>query len=75
MSAMSSVCYNPFIYFGLNKHFGNEIKKLFSLIIYNRFNNRFAVIQVRKDLSSDYISISLNTKRDSVLNQNSLTLV
>ncbi|XP_054165787.1 G-protein coupled receptor 83-like [Oppia nitens] len=29
MLAMSSVCYNPFIYFGLNKHFRREIGQLF----------------------------------------------
>ncbi|CAH1783238.1 unnamed protein product [Owenia fusiformis] len=38
--ALSSVCYNPFIYCWLNEHFRNEVKKVFPLCCTVRPNSR-----------------------------------
>ncbi len=79
MLAMSSVCYNPFIYFGLNKHFRNEIKNLFGFCLAKNLSKRSTIHENNNDFVLDFNSESfinsVNNKNvsDSAVNQNSVT--
>jgi hypothetical protein len=72
MLAMSSVCYNPFIYFGLNRHFRNKIKKLFGFVFTNPSNCCVPKENThRTDMNSDLNNNSFYTTLiDPEVNQN-----
>ncbi|XP_076458366.1 RYamide receptor-like [Babylonia areolata] len=63
--AMSHSCYNPFVYFGMNKRFRNSLKKLLKLchiIKMSREELYFQAMSTDRDRSSVYESIRSSRK-------------